>query len=134
MTQLAFGQCVSPHGYSLSLKSHTEVRWVILWLVLYLTTLFKFPCFSSELVKLGDRISLAVLCLCSLCKMGISMFNNLNSSELGRLKVNSSTVKTPIVYHHFFLSSLSLLPGPESIMKRITLALAGLAQWIVCPT
>ena len=43
----------------------------------------EFPCFSRELVTLGDQSSFAVLCLRYLHKMGLSMFNNLNTLQLG---------------------------------------------------
>lgn len=65
------------------------------------TALSKFPYFSRGLVRLGGWSLLTVLCLCYLHKMEISMFNHSKSPELGKLKVNSSIVKTSVIYHYF---------------------------------
>lgn len=66
-----------------------------------------------------DPSSFAVLCLSCLPKMGVAMFNNLNTSELARFTVNCSIVTSPI-YHCFCPSSLSPPPVPESVIKRVT--------------
>lgn len=95
---------IPPHGYSLSCSQAGNS------LICALSTvLSQFPCFSRGLVKLGGESLLNVLCLCYLHKMEISMLNSSKSPELGRLKVNSSIVKTSTTTFscHCYLSPLS---------------------------
>ena len=95
--QWTISQCISAH-YCLSLMQKSGG---------YPVCFIEFPCFSRELVTLGDQSSFAVLCLRYLYKMGISMFNNLNTLQLGRFKLNGSIVETHI-FHYFFPSLLSI--------------------------
>lgn len=72
-TQWTISHCSSAH-YCLSLMQKSGGHSVCF---------IEFPCFSGELVTLGDQSSFAVLCLRYLHKVGLSMFNNLNTLQLG---------------------------------------------------
>lgn len=115
LKQPAIGHCISVYGYSVSFpwvgKSGT---WSPDLCFIHTALSKKFPCFPRGLVTLGDKSPFTILCLCYLHKMIVSVCNNLHAPELGRLKLNSSIVKTPVIYHVFF-SSLSPPPVPESI-------------------
>lgn len=91
--QWTISHCISAH-YCLSLmqKSGRYPVWFY-WV----------SCFSRELVTLGDQSSFAVLCFHCLHKMRLSMFNNLNTLQLGRFKANDSIVETHIIFHYFLI-------------------------------
>ena len=77
-------------GYSLSLMQKPSQVGNFLTCALLISLSKMFPCFSRGFATLEDQSSFAVLYLCYLHKMGVYMFNNLNTAELGRFKINSS--------------------------------------------